>query len=94
MDKEDMGMIDVELFIWIGVCFAALSLILLVRFIKGPTAADRAMVGDTIDTMIDMALICFSLFTGRAIYLDIAMVTAVVGFVGTIIVAKCLGGDL
>lgn len=85
---------DTGLFIWIAVCFAALALILLVRFVKGPNAADRAMVADVIDILVDMALILFSLFTGRAIYLDIAMVTAIIGFVGTIIVAKCLGGEL
>ena len=94
MDKEDMGIMDTGLFLWLAVCFIVLALILLVRFIKGPTAADRAMVADSIEILADMALILFAMFTGRSIYLDIALITAVVGFVGSVIIGKYLEGRL
>lgn len=87
-----MGIMNI--FIWFAVCFIALALILCIRFVKGPTAADRAMVADSIEIMTDMALILFALYTGRSIYLDIALITAIIGFVGSVIIGKYLEGRL
>lgn len=92
MDKEDLGIMNI--FIWFAVCFIVLALILCVRLIKGPSAADRAMVADSIEILSDMALILFALYTGRSLYLDIALITAVIGFVGSVIIGKYLEGRL
>ena len=94
MGKEDMGIMDTGIIVWFAVCFIVLALILFIRFIKGPSAADRAVVADSIEILTDMALILFALYTGRSIYLDIAMVTAVLGFVGSVIIGKYLEGKL
>ena len=94
MDKEDLGIMDSGILIWMAVCFIALALILIVRLVKGPSAADRAVVADSIDILTDMALILFALHSGRGIYLDIALITAVLGFVGSVIVARYLEGKL
>ena len=85
---------DAGFFIWIAVCFIVLALMLVIRLVKGPTAADRAMVADSIDILADLALILFALYTGRSIYLDIALITAVLGFVGSVIIGKYLEGKL
>ena len=85
---------DAGFFIWIAVCFIVLALMLIIRLVKGPTAADRAMVADSIDILADLALILFALYTGRSIYLDIALITAVLGFVGSVIIGKYLEGKL
>ena len=77
-----------------AICFVELALCLIIRLIKGPSAADRAVVADAIDILADMALILFALFTGRGIYLDIALITAVLGFIGSVIVARYLEGRL
>ena len=77
-----------------AICFVVLALCLIIRLIKGPSAADRAVAADAIDILADMALILFALFTGRGIYLDIALVTAVLGFIGSVIVARYLEGRL
>ena len=92
MDKEDLGIMDI--FIWFAVCFIVLALVLCVRFVKGPSAADRAVVADSIEILADMALILFALYTGRSIYLDIALITAVIGFVGSVIIGRYLEGRL
>ena len=85
---------DTGIFIWFGFCFVALALILCIRLAKGPGAADRAMAADSIEVLTDAALILFALHSGRSIYLDIAMVTAVLGFIGNVIIGKYLGGKL
>ena len=77
-----------------AICFVVIALCLVIRLIKGPTIADRAITADAIDILADMALILFALFTGRGIYLDIALVTAVLGFIGSVIVARYLEGRL
>ena len=77
-----------------AICFIILALCLLVRFILGPSVADRAVAADSIDILSDMALILFALYSGRSVFLDIALITALLGFVGSTIVARYLEGRL
>ncbi len=83
-----------ETLIFAAVCFIALALMLLIRLIKGPSVVDRAVSADSIDILTDAALILFALASGRSIYLDIALVTAVLGFIGSVIVSRYLEGRL
>ena len=80
--------------LFFAICFIALAVILLVRLISGPTMADRALASDCVEILTDMALILFALYSGRGIYLDIALVTAVLGFIGTTLIGRYLGGEL
>ena len=92
MDKEDLGIMS-EL-IFFAICFIVMALCLLIRFIIGPSVADRAVAADSIDILADMALIIFALYSGRSVFLDIAFITAILGFVGSTIVARYLEGRL
>ena len=92
MDKEDLGIMNVLIFF--AICFIVLALCLCYRLIKGPSVVDRAVSADSIDILADMALILFALHSGRSIYLDIAMVTAVLGFIGSVMVSRYLEGRL
>ena len=63
-------------------------LLTLYRFFKGPTAADRLVSFDVM-TVSSLALIgIISRFSGRIIYLDVAMVYGLLSFLGVIIVAR------
>ena len=81
-------------FLFFAICFVVLALTLLYRLIKGPSVVDRAVSADSIDILSDMALILFALYSGRGIYLDIALVTAVLGFIGSVLVSRYLEGRL
>ncbi len=97
MDKEDLGIMTYIIengFIFAAICFVVLALTLFYRLIKGPSVVDRAVAADSIDILADMALILFALHSGRSIYLDIAMVTAVLGFIGSVLVSRYLEGRL
>ncbi len=72
------------------IAFAVLAVVLFVRVIKGPTAADRMLAVDQIDNLAALMLVFYSLYTGRSIYLDIAIVTALLGFISTVFVARYL----
>ncbi len=63
-----------------------------VRMILGPTAADRTVALDGM-TIITISLIVFlAYFLNRVIYLDIAIVYALMSFVGVVAVARYLEG--
>ncbi len=83
----------IEFLIAAIVC-VVLNLFLLFRIFRGPTAADRMCAADALDLVSALALVLYSLYTGRAIYLDIALVVALLGFVGTVFVARYLEGRL
>ncbi len=73
-----------------AICLVALALALLFRIFRGPTAADRICALDALDLILALALALYSLYTGRGIYLDIALVVALLGFVSTVFVGRYL----
>ncbi len=79
----------IELIIF-AAAYAFLAALNFVRLMKGPTPADRLVAGDSMDILVCCALVLFSLFSGRGIYLDIAIVGALLGIVDTILVARYL----
>jgi multicomponent Na+:H+ antiporter subunit F len=68
----------------IGLFFAA------VRFIKGPTAGDRSVALDTLTTILIAGLVLLAFVFKRYIYLDVALVYGVLGFIGVIVIARYL----
>ena len=73
-----------------AIFLVALALALLFRIFRGPTAADRICALDALDLILALALALYSLYTGRGIYLDIALVVALLGFVSTVFVGRYL----
>ncbi|MBR6352719.1 MAG: cation:proton antiporter [Oscillospiraceae bacterium] len=80
-------MIEILIF---AVAYAFLAALNFYRLIKGPTAADRMVAGDSMDILITCSLILYALFSGRGIYLDIAVISAMLGIVDTMLVARYL----
>ncbi len=75
-------------FMVVGLIFAA------IRFIKGPTAGDRAVALDTLTTIGVAGLVLLAYVFGRFIYLDVSLVYGVLGFIGVIVIARYLEGAL
>ena len=73
-----------------AIFFAVLAAMNLYRLAKGPTAADRMVAGDTMDILICCAMVLFSLYSGRGVYLDIAILTALFGIIDTIVIGRYL----
>lgn len=64
------------------------------RMIKGPLAVDRIVSLDSM-TIISVSLIVFlSIFLGRTIYIDVALVYALISFIGIIAIARYFEGGL
>jgi multicomponent Na+:H+ antiporter subunit F len=58
------------------------------RFIKGPTAADRTVALDTMSVIATAGLVLLGLMFDRYIYIDVALIYAVLGFIGVIVIAR------
>lgn len=64
------------------VLFIAIGLALY-RFIVGPTLSDRVVAFDIIGIICVSFLVILALYFQRALYLDIALVFGLIGFLGT-----------
>ena len=63
-------------------------LIASIRLIVGPNFADRVVAFDTMSIMAISLLVLLSIGYKSALYLDVAFVFALTGFIGTIIFAR------
>ena len=61
----------IELLIAVLIC-VVLDLILMVRVLNGPSAADRLCASDALTLVTVFGLVLFSLYTGRIIYLAVS----------------------
>lgn len=69
------------------ICFAMLSLALLLAFVRlaiGPSVADRIVALDLIGVLSVGIIILYSVATGLSVFLDAAIALALVSFAGTI----------
>jgi len=62
----------------------------IIRMIKGPTAADRAIAVDTVTTIIVALLVLLGFIFQRYVYLDVSLVYSIISFVGLIAIARYL----
>jgi len=75
----------------IVVLLVGASLLLgLIRFIKGNTAADRAVALDNMSISVTSVFVLLAFLFQRYIYIDVALIYAVLGFIGIIVIARYL----
>lgn len=63
---------------------AASAGLVLLRLLRGPTGADRVVAIDALTLLGVAAIATVSLMTGQAVFLDVAVVLALVSFLGTV----------
>lgn len=82
----------------IPLCLAIMGLALmltLARLIKGPDMPDRILALDTLYINAIALLVLFGIWLGSDLYFEAALLIAVMGFIGTVAVAKyLLRGDI
>ncbi|MCD6478934.1 MAG: cation:proton antiporter [Candidatus Diapherotrites archaeon] len=79
-----------SVFIIASVVLGIIALIAIARIILGPTLADRVVALDATNTMAVAILILLSAEFRQAMFVDIAIVYAMLSFIGTIYFAKYL----
>jgi multicomponent Na+:H+ antiporter subunit F len=64
-----------------------------VRLLAGPTSFDRLLASDMLVVIATAFLAVFSVISGgTTLYLDVAIVYAVIGFIGVVTIARFLRG--
>jgi multicomponent Na+:H+ antiporter subunit F len=66
------------------IAYGASLLLALLRLIKGPTLADRVVALDFIMTCVIGMIVVDAIGTGESYFLSVAIVGALLGFVGTL----------
>ena len=64
-----------------------------VRLVRGPTLPDRVISIDLIGILIVCVLVVVAGDSGQEAFLDVAMVIALISFVGTVAYARYLEGE-
>ncbi|ADT83841.1 monovalent cation/H+ antiporter complex subunit F [Thermococcus barophilus] len=70
------------------------TLLSMYRFFRGPTTVDRLVAVDIMTTITTGLMVLFALYYRRAIFLDVALVYAVLAFLGVIAFARYLEGGI
>jgi len=80
---------------WWLLAFLFIPVVLaIIRVVKGPTAPDRIVGLDTINTLVIVGMVIFGVISKSVIYIDVAIVYALLSFISTLFIAKYLeGGD-
>ena len=67
--------------------------IAIIRVLLGPTVPDRIVGLDTINTLVIVSMVLFGAAYKEVIYIDVAIVYALLSYVTTLFIAKYLGGE-
>jgi multicomponent Na+:H+ antiporter subunit F len=82
---------EMNIVLYVALGFIGLALVLgILRFIKGPTAADRVVALDTMSVIVTATLALMAYIFQRYIYVDVSLIYAVLGFIGVIVLARYL----
>ncbi|KYK33211.1 MAG: cation:proton antiporter [Thermoplasmatales archaeon SG8-52-3] len=85
-------MIEAEtLYLILGLLILSIVLCI-IRVFKGPTAPDRVVGLDTINTLVIVSMIVYGLVSSSVIYIDVAIVYALLSYISTLFIAKYLEG--
>lgn len=81
----------VELLVVLAALLAGMAFLLaLWRFFLGPSDADRVVAFDVLTIITISGIVLVAFLEGRGIYLDVALVYALLSFLGVITVARYL----
>ncbi|AEC50961.1 putative monovalent cation/H+ antiporter subunit F [Pyrococcus sp. NA2] len=84
-------MISVNIYL---VLIAIATLLSMYRVFRGPTTVDRLVAVDIMTTITVGLMVLLALYYKRMIFLDVALVYAVLSFAGVIAFARYLEGGL
>jgi len=79
--------LDIVIFVLLGI-----SVMSMIRVVIGPTSEDRLIGLNLVVAQVVGILVAMAVKFDRSIYLDVALVYAILGFVGILAIAKYLGG--
>jgi len=83
-----------DIFMIAAIIFVLLIFACGIRIWRGPTNADRMLALEVVNILVVTIMITLSLWFEQPVFIDVAIVYALLAFVGTLYVAKLIMGDL
>ena len=84
----------IDVWILTVLCLTVLMALATVRLVLGPTAPDRVIALDTVNTLVIASMILLGVVFKEIIFVDVAIVYGLLSFVSTLYIAKYIGGEL
>ena len=84
----------IDVWILAVLCLTVLMVFAAVRLVLGPTAPDRVIALDTVNTLVIASMVLFGVVFKEIIFVDVAIVYGLLSFVSTLYIAKYIGGEL
>ena len=81
-----------NLILLIAYALTLISLLCLVRILKGPTHFDRVIGLNLMVANITTIIVVLAVYYNHLVYLDVALVYAILGFISVIAISKYLTG--
>ncbi len=76
------------------ICLTVLMAGAVIRLVLGPTAPDRVIALDTVNTLVIASMVILGVVFREIIFVDVAIVYGLLSFVSTLYIAKYIGGEL
>ncbi len=89
MGKEDRRMIE-SMFMWAMILLLLSATLTLIRMLLGPTIPDRVVALDAMTTTTAGAMVVYGVITRQVIFIDVALVYAVLSYIATLYIARYL----
>ncbi|WP_461865866.1 cation:proton antiporter [Thermococcus sp.] len=80
----------VSLFMWALILLLFSAMLTLIRLLLGPTIPDRAVALDSMTTTTAGAMVLYGVITKQAVFIDVALVYAVLSYIATLYIARYL----
>ncbi len=93
MGEEAGKMID-PVFFYATLLVSIASFLTILRIMLGPSIPDRVVGVDTLNTLVVATMVLLGAAYDRTIYIDIAIVYALLSYIGTLVIARYLQGGL
>ncbi len=81
-------------FLYAALVVMIAGLITILRMMLGPSVPDRVVGLDTLNTLVVAGMVLLGAAYDRTIYIDIAIVYALLSYIGTLAIARYLQGGL
>lgn len=78
----------------VTIALGLLAIAMLYRLWRGPAMSDRVLALETVGVLGVLMLVALSVVYGRMIYLDLAVLLTLFGFLGTLVIARYIERDL
>lgn len=83
-----------DIYLAVAIAEIAIAALLVVRLAAGPTISDRIVALNAMSTQAALAVLFFSAFADRTVYLDVALWLASFSYLGAIVWSRYLEREL